>query len=87
MNVLGQHVEAFRAVIKVTKFIDRVPAKTRKAATALIDGIKSGAVHPFTGTIYDQSGKLRVAAGKTLSNGELAGMNWYVKGVKGSIPK
>ena len=74
-------------VIKVTNFNARVPAKTRKAATALIDGIKSGAVHPFTGPIYDQSGKLRVAAGKTLSNGELASMNWYVKGENCSIPK
>jgi simple sugar transport system substrate-binding protein len=74
-------------VIKVTKFNDRVPAKTQAAANALIDGIKAGTVHPFTGPIYDQSGKLRIAAGKTMSNGELAGMNWYVKGVKGSIPK
>jgi basic membrane protein A and related proteins len=74
-------------VIKISKFNDRVPAKVQAGAQALIDGIKSGKLHPFTGPIYDQSGKLRVPAGKTMTNAELAGMNWYVKGVKGSIPK
>ena len=50
-------------------------------------GMKAKTFHPFTGPIKDQSGKVRVAAGKTMTNDELAGMNWYVEGVQGSIPK
>ena len=41
----------------------------------------------FTGPIVDQSGKEVVAAGKEAEIGMLKGMNFYVKGVEGSIPK
>lgn len=41
----------------------------------------------FTGPIIDQSGKEVVAAGKEADIGMLKGMNFYVKGVEGSIPK
>jgi basic membrane protein A and related proteins len=39
----------------------------------------------FAGPIYDQSGKLRVAKGKTLSDGEQLSMDWFVKGVEGKV--
>jgi simple sugar transport system substrate-binding protein len=74
-------------VIVIPKFSDQIPAATRARALAMIEGIKDGTGHPFAGPIYDQSGKLRVAKGKHMTNGELATMNWYVQGVKGSIPK
>ncbi len=54
--------------------------KTRK-------GIIDGSVHPFQGPIKDQSGKIVVEAGKTLSDKELLGMGYYVEGVLGKIPK
>ena len=44
-----------------------------------------GWTHLFTGPIKDQTGKVRVPAGKTMTNGELAGKNWYVQGVEGWI--
>jgi len=65
----------------------RVPAATRMGAEKIIASIKDGCFHPFTGPIKDQSGKVRIPAGKTMDDGALAGMNWYVKGVEGSIPK
>jgi len=64
-----------------------VPADIRMGAEKIIAGIKDGSFHPFTGPIADQSGKVKVAAGTKMSDGDLAGMNWYVKGVEGSIPK
>ena len=64
-----------------------VPADIRAGAEKMIAGIKAGTLHPFAGPIANQAGKVIVPAGKTLSDGELAGMNWYVKGVEGSIPK
>lgn len=74
-------------VIVIPKFSDRIPAQTRARAQAMIEGIKDGTGHPFAGPIYDQSGMLRVPKGKHMTNIELATMNWYVQGVKGSIPK
>ena len=40
--------------------------------------------YEFTGPLYDQSGKLRVAEGKKLTVNDLYSMNWLVKGVIGS---
>ena len=65
----------------------KVPAEAKAHAEKLVAGITNGTFHPFTGPISNQAGKVIVPAGKTMSDGELAGMNWYVKGVEGSIPK
>ena len=51
--------------------------------------IENGSFYEFTGPLYDQSGKLRVAKGtkmQVLKGGtnSLYGMNWLVKGVIGS---
>lgn len=47
----------------------------------------SGKFHSFTGPIVDQTGKTMVAAGQVLPQKGVDTMNWYVKGVEGSIPK
>ena len=49
--------------------------------------LASGKVHSFTGPIYDQKGNILVAEGAVADDGMLAGMNVYVKGVEGDIPK
>ena len=64
-----------------------VPADIRTAAEKIIADITNGSFHPFTGPIKDQSGKVKVPAGTKMDDGALAGMNWYVQGVEGSIPK
>lgn len=38
----------------------------------------------FTGPIEDQSGTVKIAAGKQASQTDLAAMDWFVKGVEGS---
>ncbi len=53
------------------------------------EGDRGGTFNEFTGPLYDQSGKLRVAKGvkmQVLKGGtnSLYGMNWLVKGVIGS---
>ena len=50
------------------------------------------AAHPsgapvFTGPLKDQSGAVKVPAGKTLTDPELQRLNWYVEGVDGTLPK
>ena len=51
------------------------------------DNIAAGKLHPFTGPINKQDGSPWLKAGQTASDGELAGMNFYVQGVEGSLPK
>ena len=50
-------------------------------------GIIAGTVHPFAGPIKNQKGEIVVPAGKNADDGMLAGMNFYVEGVDGKIPK
>jgi len=66
-----------------------VSAATKAAIAAKMKAIENGSFYEFTGPLYDQSGKLRVAKGvrmQVLKGGtnRLYGMNWLVKGVIGS---
>ena len=48
--------------------------------------IRSGDLHPFTGPIKDQSGKLVVRSRQITDAGMLLGMNFYVEGFKALCP-
>ena len=41
-----------------------------------------GTYDVFTGPIYDQNGSEKVAAGKKMALGDLATIDWYVKGIQ-----
>lgn len=56
-------------------------------AQATVDGIRSGEIHPFAGPVMDQAGNEVVAAGSALGDGDLLGMDYYVMGVEGALPK
>ncbi len=64
-----------------------VPADVVALVEKTKKGIADGSVHPFQGPIKDQSGKVVVEAGKSLSDKDLLGMNYYVEGVLGNMPK
>lgn len=64
-----------------------LPANVKQALEAKRTLIASGKWDPFTGPIMDQSGAVKVAAGKALTDPELQRLNWYVQGVDGSLPK
>ena len=66
---------------------DLVPADVKTEAEQIIADIKSGAFHPFTGPIKDQSGVEKIPAGVAATNAELASMNYYVENVKAELPK
>jgi simple sugar transport system substrate-binding protein len=51
------------------------------------DSIASGALHPFTGPINKQDGSPWLKDGETADVGTLLGMNFYVEGIEGDIPK
>jgi len=52
-----------------------------------VGAISDGKFHPFTGPVTDQDGKIIVKEGETLSDMELLGINWLVKGVETRLPK
>jgi basic membrane protein A len=62
----------------------KVSAATKAAIAKKKAELISGKFYEFKGPLYDQSGKLRVAAGKSMTVNELYAMNWLVKGVIGS---
>ena len=74
-------------MVRMSPYNKALPADLVKKAMATEIAIGKGEIHPFTGPIKDQSGKVVVEAGKTADDGMLAGMNFYVEGVIGSIPK
>ena len=64
-----------------------VPADVRALVTAKTDSIRAGKLHPFTGPVKDQDGRVRVPAGEAMSDGDMLAFNWYVEGVVGKLPK
>lgn len=66
---------------------DAVSPAAQKALNQKRDDIIAGRFNPFAGPIADQSGAVKVAAGKSLSDVELLRLNWFVQGVDGSLPK
>ena len=74
-------------MVKLAPYNKILPKKVIALAEKTRKGIIAGTIHPFAGEIKDQDGKVRVQAGKRPNDGMLAGMKFYVQGIKGSIPK
>jgi basic membrane protein A and related proteins len=70
--------------VGIAPFGPKVSAATKAAIAKKKADLISGKFYEFKGPLYDQSGKLKVAAGKSLTVNELYAMNWLVKGVVGS---
>ena len=73
--------------VNIENFGPEVTPAMKTKALAARDGLKKGQIHPFMGPIYKQDGSLLVAKGKSLTEQQLSQMNYYVKGVEGSLPK
>jgi basic membrane protein A len=76
-----------QSAVNIENFGPSVPANVKASALKVRDDIHSGKLHPFSGPIYKQDGSLVIAKGKTLDDATLSKMNYYVKGVEGSLPK
>jgi simple sugar transport system substrate-binding protein len=48
--------------------------------------IVEGRFKPFAAPLVDNEGRVRLAAG-SLDDASIATMNWFVRGVQGSVPK
>ncbi len=64
-----------------------MPDDVAKAAAETAEAIKTGKLNPFTGPITKQDGTVVGEAGKGLPDGDILGMNWYVKGIDDQLPQ
>jgi simple sugar transport system substrate-binding protein len=74
-------------MVKMSKLNAVVPADAAKAFEEKKAALTAGTFAPFTGPIKDQSGAIKYAAGVKAPEKDLMGMNFYVQGVDGAIPK
>ncbi len=72
-------------MVKLGPLNAAVPESVRAEVTAATAKIEAGTLLPFAGPIKDQAGAVKVAAGKSLSDGEILGMNWFAEGVQGKL--
>ena len=64
-----------------------MPDDVKAMAEATQAKITSGEFNPFTGPIMKQDGTEWLAKGAVADDGTLAGLNFYVKGIDGDLPK
>ena len=74
-------------MVELSKYNEAIPADVVKLAEETRKGIIDGSIKPFAGPFNKQDGTEAVAAGKELDDGALLGMDWYVEGVQGKLPK
>lgn len=72
-------------IVNLAPLTANVKSGTQAAVDKAKKRILSAPNMEFAGPIYDQTGKLRVAKGKTLSDKDQLSMDWFVKGVKGKV--
>ena len=65
----------------------RIPPDVVKLAEKARADIAAGKLHPFTGPLKKQDGSMFLKAGQRISDKDLSGMNFYVSGIEGTLPK
>jgi len=83
-NVWGGMKEGLNQIVS---FNTVVPEALRKSVAAKQSDIVSGKFAVWAGPIKGQDGSAKVPAGKTLTDKEIDGLNFYVEGVEGQLPK
>lgn len=74
-------------MVSISPINPAVPKSVQDQVKKVEAQIKNGSFHPFSGPIKNQAGKTVLAKGKHLSDKELSGMDYYVQGVEGQLPK
>lgn len=75
-----------RGAIDLVSLSGKVPAETQAKVAEVKAGLKAGTYRIWKGPIVDQSGKTVLQAGDDANDDFLHGINFYVKGVEGSLP-
>jgi simple sugar transport system substrate-binding protein len=73
--------------VVLTPLNPAVPADVAKLFEDKKQAIVAGTLVPFAGPLKDNTGSVKVPAGKSMSTEELMAFSWYVDGVASAIPK
>src|SRR2546422_293661 len=73
-------------VVSLGPFNPQIPADVQALVEQRQKAIVAGTFQIFKGPLRDQSGKVRVAAGKTMTLVEILGFNWLLQGIEGQSP-
>jgi len=73
-------------MVVIGEISSAVPADVKAEAEKIRDSIADGSYHPFTGPLNKQDGSAWLKDGEKADDGTLAGLNFYVEGIKGAIP-
>jgi len=73
--------------IDLVSISSKVPASLKEKVETVKKGLKDGSYAIWKGPIADQCGKEVLKANQTADDKFLHGINFYVKGVKGKLPK
>lgn len=74
-------------MVDLAPFGKNVPQEVQDAVEAKKQEIIDGSFEVFTGPITDQAGEEKLKEGEILPLEEILSMNWFVKGVNGTIPE
>lgn len=74
-------------MVEIAPFGKNVPQEVKDAVEAKKAEIEAETFGVFAGPIYDQSGTQKVAAGASLTQEDILVMNYFVQGIKGTIPQ
>ena len=72
-------------MVRMAPFNPALPKQVADEVMARQADIEAGRLAPFQGPIKDQSGAVKVPAGKALTDPEILGMNWLAEGVEGKL--
>jgi simple sugar transport system substrate-binding protein len=75
------------SAVNIPPINGKVPEDVRKMVEEAKADIAAGKLHPFTGPIKKQDGSDWLADGQKAPDGDLLGMNFYVQGIEGQLPK
>ena len=73
-------------MVEIGEITDAVPADVKAEALAMVEAMRTGEYHPFTGPINKQDGSVWLTEGDVADDGTLLGMDFYVEGLTGEIP-
>ena len=74
-------------MVAIGEITDAVPAEIKASAEDMIERLRTGEYHAFTGPINRQDGSVWLAEGETADDGTLLGMDFYVEGIDAEIPQ
>jgi len=74
-------------MVEMAPYNSRLTKETIAIAKQAEADIASGKLHPFTGPIHNQTGEQVLPAGQHLDDDTLLGMDYFVRGVQGTLPE